>query len=72
MMSKSRMLVWSYKKAVHLVSEIDLLCPVSYLSDIESLVSFGRALFEDLFQIYNKYIPFINANITTVKYIPKT
>ena len=29
------------------VSKSDILCPIDYLSDIEILVSFGRATFED-------------------------
>jgi len=50
-MTKNRMFVCSDKKALHLVSEFDILGPISYLSDIESLVSFERALFYNLFQI---------------------
>jgi len=48
-MIKIRMFVRSDKKAVTLVSEYDILGPNNYLSDIESLVSFERALFEDVF-----------------------
>jgi len=48
-MTQSRILVCSDTKTVHLVSEYDILGPNGYLSEIESLVSFERALFEDLF-----------------------
>jgi len=35
------------KIALHHVSKSDILGPIDYLSDIENLVSFERAMFED-------------------------
>ena len=53
------------------MSKSDILCPIDYLADIENLVSFERAMFEDYgFKYRIKNIPFIFVNITTLKYTP--
>jgi len=53
------------------VSKSDIWGPIDHLSDIENLVSFERAMFEDYsFKYGIKNIPIIYVNITTLKYRP--
>ena len=49
------------------MSESDIVGPIDYLNDIENLVSFESAMFEDYsFKIQNENIPIIYVNITTL------
>jgi len=54
------------------VSESDILGPIEYVSDIENIVSFERAMFADyIFNNKIKIFLFFFVYITTLKYIPK-
>jgi len=53
------------------VSKSDILGPIDYLSDIENLVSFERAMFEDYGFKYRIKIFLLFVYITTLKCMPR-
>jgi len=59
---------WPWSQTLY-VSKSDILDPNAYLSDIENLVSFERAMLEDYSFKYssNENIPIIYVNITALK-----